>query len=824
MYIQWIILVSHLLLCSLAVCQSNANSTISTTSVLNSTIPAASVLSSTITTASVLNSTILAASVLSTTISTASVLNSTISAETTTVVHYSVHKGYEDMEDYNRKVDNYTKVFEKSIKTFFKNAVKSALPNLLKYNTGGDVMSTKCLSSFLKYVSGLTNVKVWALRMFDATSKPPAGILEGTFSDFGSFDQCLDIEVPKSNGALEFRGAYCAVEARRRMPPMPSNFSMAKQKYAKPLDTIGKELKIAGMAFFYLNIRMGVCVPSLCSLQDMQGIAQKISTIVPMDVTIPQCYVKEENHFRPIHIAVISILSVLFLVCLIGSFVDYQSWKSPEQKLSPLKSALQCFSIPTNFTRLMSSSKGSEELKALHGIRALSMAYIILGHTYVYTNFQLLRGPSLVPKWFNRLSLGVILNGWLSVETFFVLSGLLTSYAVLKILDKTKGKISVSMYILRRYIRLTPALLLTMGLVFFLPLLSSGPFWYERVDPEIDSCTRNWWTSVLYISNWTPLKTICASHTWYLSADFQLYVISIVFIYLLHRSPKLGLSFICAAVIACSTAVGVVTYLKELPPIILISSGNNETIDDTINDVHVRTFTHAGPYYVGVVVGFLILKYKNIKMSMAFCTFGWCCSTVLSLCSLYGSHRWIIGEAHGPLLTSLFAALHRTTFAMSVGWVAFACVTGHGGLVNRFLSSSVFAPLGRLTFLVYLFQSLVIWTKVGSLRERKTFSHYTLLYEFMGHLVCTFLLATPFYLVLEAPLSNLERLLFSRSAGTHKPEVTNGNKSNGHLSDNVLNYANDLESAKKKRELSSNVQLMGVKSLDLVKTSHDIPA
>lgn len=52
---------------------------------------------------------------------------------------------------------------------------------------------------------------------------------------------------------------------------------------------------------------------------------------------------------------------------------------------------LVCFSFISNFRRLLSASKGSEELKALHGLKALSMAYVILGHTYVWINFQLLR-------------------------------------------------------------------------------------------------------------------------------------------------------------------------------------------------------------------------------------------------------------------------------------------------------------------------------------------------------------------------------------------------------------------------------------------------
>ncbi|XP_054707093.1 nose resistant to fluoxetine protein 6-like [Uloborus diversus] len=419
------------------------------------------------------------------------------------------------------------------------------------------------------------------------------------------------------------------------------------------------------------------------------------------------------------------------------------------------------------------------------------MAWVILGHTYVWLNFQLLRGPNLIVKWFNDWHFEAILNAWLSVEPFFFLSGLLTSYAAMKLMPKTKGKINVPLYIFRRYLRLTPPLLLVIGLAYFMPLVSSGPFWYERVDPELRACSAYWWRSLLYISNWTGIKSICVHPTWYLSADFQLHVVSIVVLYALYRSPKLGFALIAALVSMCSVATGVITYLWDLPPTIQISSGNNGKIEQTIDVVHMRTFTHAGPYYVGIVAGYLLVKYKDVKLGMLTNVVGWCLSIVISISSLYGAHRWNIGEPHGPLLTAVFAALHRTTFTIGVAWVAFACVTGHGGPVNKFLSSSLLAPVSRLTFMIYLMHSLVIWVRMASLRERINYSHYNLLYEYMGNIIVSLLLTMPFYLLLEAPLSNLERLAFSRRA----PEKKEGDGTNGHLQTNELNKISEIPKA-----------------------------
>ncbi|XP_071041298.1 nose resistant to fluoxetine protein 6 [Parasteatoda tepidariorum] len=738
---------------------------------------------------------------------------------TTTISAYDEQRNI-DYKIYRERTDGMIKRFENGLKKFIRDTIKSFMPKLYEYNNEA-TMSTKCTSSLIKYVSGLSSVKVWAIKMFDSMSKPPSGIFEGTVSDFGAFDQCLEIELPKRNGDIEFRGKYCAIEAAPIMPKPFRNFSLAKLVHAGPLDTIGKEVEIGGMAFYYLKFRLGICVPSTCSLQDMQAVAKRISDISRTEVRIPQCYVKESSQWKTIHIVTLCMLSALLLACFVGSVIEYKYPKSPNENQGGIKGVLKCFSLISNYNRLMSSSKGSDELKALHGIKGISILWVVLGHTYVWTNFTLLRRPDIIPNWFNSIDFGLILNTWLAVETFFFMSGLLTSYTVLKIMIKTKGRISVPIYILRRYIRLTPPLLLTVGLLFFLPLISSGPFWYEMVDPELKACTNYWWTSILYISNWMEKKNICVHPTWYLSADFQLHVVSIAVLYLLHKWPKLGLSFIAAIIISCNVIVGILTYLRDIPPIILITSGNNVKIEETVEIVHIRTFTHAGPYYIGIVVGYMMIHYNNFKIPKVFNASGWVVSTAFALLSIYGAHRWNIGEPHGMLLTAVFAAAHRSTYTLSIAWVTFVCVTGNGGLVNRLLSSAKLAPLSRLTFMMYLLHSLVIWTRNGSLRERMFFSHYNVLYEYTANLVVTFLLAIPFYLLLEAPLSNLERLLFSSLQKKDKrtdqdAEITIAHKENGHLRENVVHYAQEFLPRKRENAFASPVQLTAIKNLDII--------
>lgn len=82
---------------------------------------------------------------------------------------------------------------------------------------------------------------------------------------------------------------------------------------------------------------------------------------------------------------------------------------------------LSAFSLPSNLTRLLSASGGASELRCVHGIRALSMCWIVLGHTYVLMDFELLKDPATMQGWFASLEFELINSGWLAVETFFLL-------------------------------------------------------------------------------------------------------------------------------------------------------------------------------------------------------------------------------------------------------------------------------------------------------------------------------------------------------------------------------------------------------------------
>ncbi|GFR30599.1 nose resistant to fluoxetine protein 6, partial [Trichonephila clavata] len=126
--------------------------------------------------------------------------------------------------------------FETEMRIVMKELMNSTLPVLVDIVNAASV-SNDCTKSLIKYAFDLINVRSWAMRMLDATSKLPSGILEGTLSELGAFDQCLDIELPYKNGSLQFQGQYCGLEINRILPHLPANFNVGMKGTKKPMSS-----------------------------------------------------------------------------------------------------------------------------------------------------------------------------------------------------------------------------------------------------------------------------------------------------------------------------------------------------------------------------------------------------------------------------------------------------------------------------------------------------------------------------------------------------------------------------------------------------------
>lgn len=85
----------------------------------------------------------------------------------------------------------------------------------------------------------------------------------------------------------------------------------------------------------------------------------------------------------------------------------------------------------------------------------------------------------------------------------------------------------------------------------------------------VGACETNWWTNLLFVSNWIEPSKMCLINTWFVSADTQLYMASFFLLVILHRSPRGGLIAIGSLLFFSIVFSSAVTVYNEFSPTIL---------------------------------------------------------------------------------------------------------------------------------------------------------------------------------------------------------------------------------------------------------------
>ena len=218
--------------------------------------------------------------------------------------------------------------------------------------------------------------------------------------------------------------------------------------------------------------------------------------------------------------------------------MESASQEGKEEKVSIYEELLLSFSIVTNFKAICDKTVGSDTIPSIHGLRAISMAWVILGHTCVivfkYSDNMELRKVAEKQFFFQTIT-----NGAFSVDTFFFIGGFLVSFIYFRTNAKGKleklsqgvSEITAGTYhffglIFYRYIRLTAPYLFVLGVVELIMKYFAHYSVFEPPTLDHVNCPQYWWRNALYINTLFPVDQMCMLWSWYLANDTQFYVIS----------------------------------------------------------------------------------------------------------------------------------------------------------------------------------------------------------------------------------------------------------------------------------------------------------
>ncbi|XP_063437868.1 nose resistant to fluoxetine protein 6-like [Mytilus trossulus] len=413
----------------------------------------------------------------------------------------------------------------------------------------------------------------------------------------------------------------------------------------------------------------------------------------------------------------------------------------------------------TNGSKILDTKQGKGVITCINGIRFLSMTWVIIGHAFSAPNNIADNIAEFMPRMLKRWTFMAVCNAYVSVDSFFTLSGLLLTYLVMKELDKNKGRLKWFMFYFHRFWRLTPPyMLVIMVSVSLFHYTGTGPNWPTG---GIDKgCEKGWWYNLLYINNFVEdNKKKCFGVAWYLANDMQFYILSPLILLPLYHFHLLGVGILMVFLVGTTITTGVISTHYDIP-------ANNFDAGDATHwkKLYVKPYCRIGPYLVGMYAGYILYRtnckvHINRYLNLAI----WSAAIGTGMAIVYGLYDDINSET--PLPTSVAAfynAVHRTAWGLCISWVIFACATGNGGFINTILSWKAFIPLSRLTYMAYLVHMMILnhWKYSQTKTIHLSDSEY--IYEIVGHIVLSFMAAFVTSLAFESPMLGLESVIFRR--------------------------------------------------------------
>nr|XP_053651379.1 O-acyltransferase like protein-like [Cherax quadricarinatus] len=403
------------------------------------------------------------------------------------------------------------------------------------------------------------------------------------------------------------------------------------------------------------------------------------------------------------------------------------------------------------------------------------MVWIIMAHRYMLFLISV-ANPRIITQHLGDWRYWWVFNAYPAVDTFFFISAFLVSAFL-----KTRLKeFSFTTFYLQRYLRLVPAMMyVTWGCSSVLRHLGSGPVWHSTYHTMFGRpCATTGWTNMLLINNFNHSDDMCLGHLWSLAVEWQLFVVAPLLLlpyYRWHQSQLGRLLPFCACLSVTLLLPAALTLLHHLPPTPSFSELPATRMYYSV--YYTMPWCRAGSYLVGLAAGCLyhtMIAHDLTLTPACVRACGWAC--VVVVVGVLVSPSFI--PASGTYWAALYSSLARPAWAGALTFFVISTVRGRPGVLAWLASRQVWAPLGRLSYSVFLV-SVPLQTFSATANPHKMHYHHLTasnvllakVYLVLGDVVLSCLAGLLLLLLVEAPSASLLQLLASHSTLRHQ---TNG--------------------------------------------------
>ncbi|XP_072747441.1 nose resistant to fluoxetine protein 6-like [Anoplolepis gracilipes] len=597
----------------------------------------------------------------------------------------------------------------KSNENEYENVSSNTLPAYIIASRADLVKSNICGKELRDFRDAVDRRILWSLKILDSSGGYKSGFLYGNNYWLGSRSQCLNT---MNTAPLEIAERYILNntiyrDPQKEFPSFKVNYFIAHFKHNSTLQ-------------YHVNfpnediITLGLCLPASCSINDLNLILEKIfrdriffiNDLYSVDFKLIE--VKDlkgdQQWLFNNSIFFICVLAFTLFVMIIGTLYDifvHQKYLvvkdkttanvkdiSLEMKIipSPLRQEnkigkmLMCFSIYTNTKIIFNTKLNTDEVPILHGLKFLTMSWLICLHTPIFM-LDYIDNKSLQWKITSDFLIQILFNIGVPVDTFIFLSGFLVAYIYFKDKIMDKGKtISINYKtklnefftnIIRRFIRLTPAYMMMIG------ILQLNSAWYSRnsqfyitYTPD-KICTKYWWRNLLYINNLFDLDTMCMIPSWYLANDMQYFIIATLLLILSTVYFYVTVVILGVLLIGSIMLTGYISYIYEYVPIF-------DEQYRLMSVLYYPPWIRIGPYIIGIIIGYIVRRLnKKLILKKKTVILGWCFSSACATFALLGHFK----QHKSIFYAAIYVALSRILWAISIAWIVVTYFTKVDSLV-----------------------------------------------------------------------------------------------------------------------------------------------
>ncbi|XP_026826874.1 nose resistant to fluoxetine protein 6 [Ooceraea biroi] len=636
----------------------------------------------------------------------------------------------------------------------------------------------QCKEDSRLFFNELRNETLWAMQMFDSSSKYPDGILYGNTRHLGNFDECynLQVDVRENSGNDKITGRYCLIDLQYQRKNASVSRNIVRKPFISDFDpkgTFWDAIEERGNPYRIRRyfLQLALCVPSACSAEDVETVLKSsIETInknnnieiqITVDKNFCQAAVDAPNSVAGAIIYCILMLSLLIFI-IVATWFDNEL-KSNESSISGFRKTILCFSAWRNWKNIFQPNYFHPGMDSTHLLRFILNVLVINVHFTIQYLFNPTNNFFDLEKFILKPIAIFYAKGFVMTDIFLGISAVLVTYQLLKNLDRQK-RLNFFTNILSRYFRLTPSY---MTVIFFhawvLPLLGSGPFWKYEIEQESTRCATNWWTNLLYINNYVKSTEICMFQSWYLSVNFQFFILNQFIIYAFWRmSRKIGYFFLGTLTFASCLIPFIAAYFYGAVPVLMILQAHKLEDVPYYLQYYIKTHMRAPGNLIGVIAGAILYDHGRIKWRLS--KF-WSHILVvpLPLIVLGAFYLWsrkiFIPYGNWSIFENAFYAFwFRLIPALCICTMIVVLSTGSQlEFYQNIFTPRWVQPLAVLSYGSYLVTDTFNAYHSGQTRSAKSFSCFNVIWETMPILITSFAVSFFITICIEMPFRQLAK-------------------------------------------------------------------